>query len=336
MSANDIPASLSKADRAKLVEKSMPKWISPMLAKLTDKRFSDDEWIYERKFDGVRCLAYRNGGKVRLFSRNHHLQNNTYPELVQALERQVPQHFVVDGEVVAFRGNVTSFSRLQGRLGLNDSDAARGSGIAVYYYLFDLPFFGGYDLEKVPLRARKQLLRKAFRYADPLRYTQHRNSEGQKYHRAACRKGWEGVIAKRAVSEYAGKRSSDWLKMKCVNRQEFVIGGYTDPGGTRIGFGALLIGYYEGKRLRYAGRVGTGFDDKLLRDLHRSLKSRERKSPPFDAGDLPTSHVHWVRPELVGEVGFTEWTGDGKLRHPRFLGLRRDKDAREVERERAK
>ncbi|MGH8273958.1 MAG: non-homologous end-joining DNA ligase [Gammaproteobacteria bacterium] len=333
MTTNDALSVLSKVEREKLREKSQPKWVEPMLAKLTDERFSDEDWIFERKFDGVRCLAHRDGDKVRLFSRNRQPQNDTYPELVEALERQGPESFVADGEIVAFRGKVTSFSRLQGRLGLSDPDEARASGIAVYYYLFDLPYYADHDLEKLPLRARKRVLRKAFSYTDPLRYSRHRNTEGESYHREACRKGWEGIIAKRAEGAYAGKRSRDWLKMKCVHRQELVIGGYTDPESSRSGFGALLLGYYEGNRLCFAGRVGTGFDEEELRNLLRRLKSRERRTPAFDAEGIPRRHVHWVRPDLVAEIGFTEWTDDGKLRHPRYLGLRHDKDARDVVRE---
>ena len=166
--------------------------------------------------------------------------------------------------------------------------------------------------------------------SDPLRLTAHRNREGEKYFREACRRRWEGVIAKRAASRYVSRRTRDWLKFKCVNEQEFVIGGYTDPQGTRIGFGALLVGYYEHGRLMYAGKVGTGYDRSMLLDLSRQLRALERPSPPFASDELPRRNVHWVQPELVAQIGFTEVTRGGKLRHPRFVGLRRDKDPREV------
>lgn len=172
-----------------------------------------------------------------------------------------------------------------------------------------------------------------FSYERPLRFTAHRNREGESYYQNACRKGWEGVIAKRANSQYAHSRSKDWLKFKCSNQQEFVIGGYTDPKGERIGFGALLIGYYEDKELSFAGKVGTGFDDQTLRSMSKKLSSLERKSSPFASEDISNKGIHWVSPKLVAQVGFTEWTDDGKLRHPRFIGLRRDKNPREVVRE---
>jgi len=308
----------------------------PMLATLTDRRFSDPGWIYERKLDGERCIARREGSEVRLLSRNGKDLGDTYPELAEALAGQDGGAFVVDGEIVAFEGKLTSFSRLQKRMQISDRKEARASGVKVYYYVFDLLHLNGYDTTDVGLRHRKALLRKALKFRDPVRYTAHRNEDGEKYHREACRKGWEGIIAKRADSRYVHTRSRDWLKFKCVNQQEFVIGGYTEPEGQRIGFGALLIGYYDDGDLIYAGKVGTGYDDETLERLSSRLTSVERKHPPFDEGDLPQRDVHWVRPELVCEVGFTEWTADGKLRHPRFLGLRRDKDAEDVTRERPK
>lgn len=333
MPEHDPFAMLAPAERERLRQCAQPDWVAPMLATLTADRFSDPDWMFERKFDGVRCLAFRDGDSVRLFSRNHKSQNRTWPELVDALTAQAPREFIVDGEIVAFDGNLTSFARLQGRLGVHDPQAARASGIAIHYYAFDLPWYAGCDLRQLPLRARKRVLRKAFDYADPLRFSQHRNTQGEACHRAACRKGWEGIIAKRAGSAYVGKRSTDWLKMKCVHQQELVIGGYTDPGGSRSGFGALLLGYYADQRLCFAGAVGTGFNERQLHDLHAELARRSRPTPAFDADDLPTRGVHWVRPELVAEIGFTEWTHEGKLRHPRFLGMRDDKRARDVVRE---
>jgi DNA ligase D-like protein (predicted ligase) len=307
-----------------------------MLATLTERRFSEPDWIYERKLDGERCMTLRRGSSLRLLSRNSKELNETYPELADALSEQDAESFAVDGEIVAFEGRVTSFSRLQQRMQISDPEEARRSGVKVYYYLFDLLYLGGYDTTGVPLRHRKALLRQALRFADPIRFTAHRNEDGEAYYREACRKGWEGIIAKRADSGYAHTRSRDWLKFKCVNQQEFVVGGYTDPQGERVGFGALLIGYYDEDELKYAGKVGTGYDDETLERLSDRLAAIERKTPAFGEEDLPRNGVHWVTPELVAEVGFTEWTDDGKLRHPRFLGLRRDKQARQVKREQAK
>jgi bifunctional non-homologous end joining protein LigD len=322
--------SLPEDVRKKLKRKKQPSWTAPMLATLTDDRFSDPNWIFERKLDGERVLVFRKGKKVRLLSRNKKLLNNTYPELVDAYRKQPNGSFIVDGEVVAFQGKITSFSRLQGRMKITDPKEARKSRIAIYHYLFDLLFFDGYDTTRLSLRDRKALLRKALKFRGPLRLTAHRTEKGEKFHREACKAGLEGLIAKNAESEYVHTRSRDWLKFKCVNEQEFVIGGYTDPQGSRMGFGALLVGYYKGKQLKYAGTVGTGYDDKLLRDLGKRLRKIEKDDPPFSKDSLPKKNVHWVRPRLVGQVGFTEWTGDGKLRHPRFKGLRRDKKPKEV------
>ncbi len=322
--------------RDALVEAATPEWTSPMLATLTDEPFSDPDWIYERKLDGVRLLAFRRGGgRVRLMTRNRNNRDAAYPEITEALAAVDLDDFVLDGEVVTFDGNVTSFSRLQPRMNLQDPDRARRSGIPVYLYLFDVLHLEGHDVTRVELRHRKALLRSALDYDDPIRFTPHRNESGEAFLDEACSRGWEGLIAKRASSRYVHARSKDWLKLKCVNEQEFVIGGFTDPRGERIGFGALLIGYHDDGDLRYAGKVGTGYDDRTLADLSRRLESIERKTPPFDeANGLPSDGVHWVTPKMVCQVGFTEWTGDGKLRHPRFHGLRHDKDPEDVVRER--
>ena len=306
-------------------------WQQPTLATLTSERFSDRAWVYERKLDGVRVLAGRDGGEPQLWSRNHKRVDTAYPELVDAL-REHADRFVLDGEVVAFEGNRTSFARLQNRIHLSSARAARMTGVRIYYYAFDLLALGGYDLTRLPLRTRKRLLRECFEFADPLRFSAHRSGDGEDFYRQACARGWEGLIAKRADRPYRGGRSRDWLKFKCVSDQEFVVGGFTDPQGARSGFGALLVGYYEGGRLRYAGKVGTGYDERTLRDLRSRMDRLAREFSPF-ADPVGERGAHWVAPELVAEVGFTEWTDDGKLRHPRFTGLRRDKPAREVVRE---
>jgi bifunctional non-homologous end joining protein LigD len=324
---------LPEGERRLVRRARQPQWVEPMAATLTDERFSDPDWIYERKLDGVRVLGFKGGGRVRLYSRTRHEQNGAYPEIVEALEAQDPD-MVVDGEVVAFEGRQTSFARLQGRLGLRDPDRARRTGIAVFLYLFDLLYLEGHDVSRLPLRTRKSLLRRAIGFRGPLRFLTHRATRGEAYYAEACSKGWEGLIAKRASAPYQHRRSPDWLKFKCVAEQEFVIGGWTDPQGSRAGLGALLIGYHEDGALRYAGKVGTGFNERTLRDLRERLDGLARPESPFDRGAALPRTAHWVEPKLVAQVGFTEWTHDGRLRHPRYLGLREDKRPRDVIRER--
>jgi bifunctional non-homologous end joining protein LigD len=297
-----------------------------MKAVLWDAPFSDRDWIFERKLDGVRCLAHRDGDGVRLVSRTDRSMNGDYPELVEALGTEPCEDFVIDGEVVAFgEGGVTSFSRLQRR---------HRERVAIFYYVFDLLRLRGEDVRDLPLRQRKAELRRALRFEGHVRFSPHRNEHGEELFRDACRKGLEGLMAKRADSPYRATRSSDWRKLKCHAEQELVIGGYTAPQGSRTDFGALLVGYYEDGRLSYAGKVGTGFDQATLRDLGARLRKLERDDSPFlDVHPIPRG-THWVEPELVGQIAFTEWTRDGRLRHPRFLGLRNDKVAADVVRER--
>ena len=314
---------------------SQPSWLDPELATLTADRFTDPAWIFERKFDGERCLAFRDGDQLRLMTRNQQQVTSTYPEIAEALRTQAAADFIVDGEVVAFDGDETSFSRLQQRLGVRDPGPALRAEVPVYVYLFDVLWAGGRDVRPRPLLERKAVLRDLLSFSGPLRYAEHRDTEGEAYYQQACRLGWEGLIAKRADSPYRPGRNRDWLKFKCLNGQEFVIGGYTDPQGSRVGFGALLLGYYGADgRLHYAGKVGTGFDRPTLTGLHTALAADERPCAAFEpVRGLPRSRVHWVEPRLVAQVGFSEWTTDGELRHPRFQGLRRDKDPADVVRE---
>jgi bifunctional non-homologous end joining protein LigD len=298
----------------------------PMKAVLWDEPFSDPDWIYERKLDGIRCLAHRDAKGVRLLSRTDRDMADQYPEVVRALAEERSRDFVVDGELVAFdRRGVTSFQRLQRR---------GRERVAIFLYVFDVLRLDGDDLRELPLRERKARLRRGFGFHDHVRYTPHRNEQGEQIFREACRKGLEGIIAKRADSPYRATRSSDWRKLKCHAEQELVIGGYTAPQGSRTDFGALLVGYWEKDQLRYAGKVGTGFDHQLLQDLGKQLRELERDDSPFVHVHPIPRGTHWVEPDLVGQIGFTEWTRDGRLRHPRFLGLRHDKPARDVVRER--
>jgi bifunctional non-homologous end joining protein LigD len=314
---------------------SLPAWVEPELATLTRDRFSDAGWLFERKLDGERCLTFADRDGVRLMSRNQRDISTTYPEIAAAVAAQITAPGqILDGEIVAFRGGATSFSQLQQRLGLLHPSESLVSSVPVTYYIFDILYTGGRDARSLPQRERKQILRQVLSFEDPLRYTEHRERDGEMYYAQACRDGWEGLIAKRAAAPYHAGRTRDWLKFKCENAQEFVIGGYTDPQGSRQGLGALLLGYYDtGGRLNYAGKVGTGFSESVLRQLHSTLSRLTRHNPPFDIGRLPRAHVHWVEPRLVAEVGFSEWTTDGQLRHPRYQGLRDDKDPSEVVRE---
>jgi DNA ligase D-like protein (predicted ligase) len=318
---------LDAAERELIAAADPPTGSQAMKATLTRERFSDPEWIFERKLDGIRCIATRTPNeRVQLHSRNGLSMNGRFPEIVEALSTQDCQSFAVDGEVVAFEGSATSFARL----------AERGHHyVPVYLYAFDLLWLDGYDLRNLPLRTRKRLLARMFTYDDPLRLTAHRNGAGEAMYEEACEKGWEGVIAKRADSTYGAARSRDWLKFKCEQGQELVIGGYTAPQGSRTELGALLVGYYDDGQLRYAGKVGTGFDRVTLRELGEMLRARRASDSPFaDAAGIRERGVTWVRPELVAQIGFTEWTSYGRLRHPRFLGLREDKAPAEVVRER--
>jgi bifunctional non-homologous end joining protein LigD len=316
---------LDDSERALIKKGAPPSGSDAMRAKLTDERFSDPEWIYERKLDGIRCIGVRDGGKPKLWSRNNLSLDGRYPEIVDALGADAETRFAVDGEVVAFDRGQTSFARL----------AARGHHrVAVFYYVFDILWLDGYDLRRLPLLARKRLLRKALGFKGHVRLTAHRNRDGEEYFREACKRRWEGVIAKRADSTYTSARSADWLKFKCEHGQELVIGGYTAPRGSRTRFGALLVGHYDGDALRYAGKVGTGFDQATLDELGDRMEKLQRATPPFaDPGAIRERAVTWVKPELVAQIGFTEWTDQGRLRHPRFQGMRDDKAAREVVRE---
>jgi bifunctional non-homologous end joining protein LigD len=327
---------LSIKARGRLRYRAQPAWIAPMLATLTDRIPPGGGWIYEPKLDGVRVAAYVTGGSVRLFSRNRKPVEGGYPELVEALSLAVRGDAVLDGEIVAPdpATGLSSFARLQRRMHLRDAQRANRTGVSVEFYLFDCLFYEGIDLTGLPLLDRKKVLRDVVWYDGPIRFTPYRTTGSDAMYREACAKGAEGIIAKRAESRYVSARSTDWLKIKCVQQQEFVIGGYTGPQGAREHLGALLVGYYdEDGSLRYAGKVGTGYDRQTLERLYRKLVPLQRRTSPFTPGPVPAGEVQWVTPKLVAQIGFGEWTEAGLLRHPRFLGLRDDKSAREVRRE---
>jgi DNA ligase D-like protein (predicted ligase) len=298
------------------VKKPSGGWREPMAATLTQDRFTGPDWIFERKFDGIRLLAFKDEAEVRLLSRNQLPQNASYPSIVRAIAALPVREAILDGEATGvWEGRGTS----------------RGSGPLVAYHVFDILRLDGRDVTALPLHERRALLATL-----PLRPPLQRVESlvDERPWERACREGWEGVIAKRRDAPYEHRRSPHWLKMKCEATQELVVGGFTDPQGGRVGLGALLVGYFEGDELVFAGKVGTGFDTALLLDLRARLDTLEVAKPPFTrAVGLPRIRAHWVRPEVVVQVAFTEWTVHGKLRHPRLLGVRTDKAAREVVRE---
>ena len=281
----------------------MPDWLEPMAATLTQERFAGPDWLFERKFDGIRLIAYKQDRDVRLYSRNRLLQR--LPEVERAVAALPVDDVVLDGEV-AWDGRSS-------------------------YHVFDIVWLNGKSTTGLPLEERRALLER-LDFKAPLARVPLLDDPAP-WERAK-REGWEGVIAKRRGSPYEHRRSKHWLKMKCEASQEFVVGGFTDPQGGRVGLGALLIGYYDDGDFVFAGKIGTGFDTKLLLDLRRRLDAIELPASPFTRSKgLPRLRAHWVKPVIVVQVGFIEWTVHGKLRHPRLLGVRHDKDPRDVVRE---
>ncbi len=289
-----------------------PEWLEPMAATLTQERFTGPEWIFERKFDGIRLIAFKNGSDVRLFSRNRLPLNGSYPSVVQAIANLPVHDVILDGEATGGWGSL-----------------GRGE-----YYVFDILWLDGRNVTALPLDERRALLGEL-----PLRLPLEQvvTLDDPKPWDLARAEGWEGVIAKRRDSKYEHRRSKNWLKMKCEETHAFVVGGFTDPQGKRVGLGALLVGYFaprpgsghpeqdsmgDGDDFCFAGKIGTGFDTALLLELRARLDAIEIPKTPFTrATGLPRLRAHWVRPEVVVEAGFIEWTGHGKLRHPRLLGV---------------
>jgi ATP-dependent DNA ligase len=276
----------------------VPDWLVPMAATLTQERFTGPEWIFERKLDGIRLLAYKDGVEVRLLSRNKLPLSESYPAIRAAVAALPLSSAVLDGEATGAWGR-------PGRLA---------------YHVFDILWHDGRDVTGLPLENRQALLA-ALPFEPPLERVPPLDDD-LPWERA-CAEGWEGVIAKRRGSPYEHRRSPHWLKMKCELRQPFVVGGFTDPQGSRVGLGALLVGCVDGDDLAFAGKVGTGFDNAMLLDLRARLDALEIPASPFTrARGLPRLRAHWVRPEVVVDVGFIEWTVHDKLRHPRLLGIR--------------
>jgi bifunctional non-homologous end joining protein LigD len=337
----DLPAKLSdlreRLRKTKAPEKKFSAREQPlMLATLQERPFSRPEWIFEIKYDGVRALAERNGDKVELYGRNGTQITNRYPELGEALKKLPVEHFVIDGEIVALdeRGQ-PNFQRLQARMHLasaRDIQLAMATA-PVEGFFFDCLALEGYDLRSLPLIDRKGFLKSFLPLLGQAHYSDHVVGAGEAFFDAASERGLEGIVAKKANSRYVGGRSRDWIKLKCQRRQEFVIGGYTDPQGGRTYFGALHLGLYSDKRLVYVSKVGTGFDTKTLRAIWEKMQPLGQAKSPFTEKS-PTGHGHhWIEPKLVCEVRFSDWTDDGGIRHPAFLGLRRDKKPEECRKE---
>lgn len=293
----------------KTQKKIAPRFVPPMLATLVKEPFSDKDWIFEKKFDGQRCIVVKKGQDVTLYSRNRKNLNRAYPELVELLKKQ-RKSFVVDGEIVA-----KTFASLQKRMQRKVAEEK----IPVALYLFDALNVQGEDLRAKPLLERKKALKKAISFSGKLHYVKHVKTKGIEAFQQAERKKWEGIIAKRAASQYVSKRSKDWLKFKCEKTGTFVIAGFTQPKGSRVGIGALILGHKKEGKWRYIGKVGTGFNTELLQLLAKKLKRIERDSPPF-TGRFP-KEVHFVMLKYFCKLAFTEWTNDGKLRHPRFFKM---------------
>lgn len=295
-----------------MIRTRLPDWLEPMAATLTAQRFVDPAWIYERKFDGIRMLAYKQGSSVELWSRNRLSLTAAYPNVVRALAALPVKTAIFDGEAVG---------------------AWRREGEADYQ-VFDVLWLDGQAVVAWPLEQRRTLLAGVPFRSPVARVAAVDPVDDDPPWVRACREGWEGVIAKRLDAPYEHGRSRSWLKMKCEASQELVVGGFTEPEGRRVGLGALLVGYFEGPDLVYAGKVGTGFTENLLLNLRARLDRLRRASPPFARGSGLPRQAHWVEPGLVVQVAFSEWTAHGKLRHPRLVAIRADKAARDVVKER--
>jgi bifunctional non-homologous end joining protein LigD len=311
------------------VRRPMPTRLAPQLATRAQVAPAGDEWLHEIKFDGYRILAHVRAGRVRLLSRNGHDWTRRFESQASGLETLRAETAILDGEMVAMCSDgATSFRELQERISAKDTGA-------LVFQVFDLLHLDGHDLSDVRLADRKAALQQLLAASQlaasgSIRFSDHVVGSGEAFFEHACSLGLEGSIAKRADAPYRGRRNANWIKLKCSNHAEFVVGGFTPPTGARKGFGSLLLGARDGKTFRYAGRVGSGFSDRQLRQLHADLRKRRIPESPFTE-DVPTARgTVWVKPELVVEVEFTERTRDGRLRHPTFRGVREDRDPSEV------
>jgi bifunctional non-homologous end joining protein LigD len=332
---SDSPPSTVK-DLPGAIRKPMPTAIHPMLATPVEKPFDDPDWLFEIKWDGYRAVSFLQDGKVRLVSRNQNELTGEFPELRELSKLIKAKNAILDGEVVALdEQGRASFSLMQQRTGIRKGGRRVGARreLQIVYYLFDLLYLDGYDLRRVALEQRKQALAQIVAPSDLVRYSDH-FPQGLALFDVAKQKGLEGILAKRRESHYEERRSREWLKIKVTQTVDCVVGGYTDPEGSRQYFGSIVLGLYDKKsRLIHVGQAGTGFNHAMLKEIFQVLKELESNRNPF-YGDVDAAHVHWVKPERVAEIKFTEWThetteGGMKLRAPVFLGLREDKDPKE-------
>lgn len=309
----------------------MPEFLAPQLATLVDKPPAGDEWLHELKFDGYRMLCFLSRGKARFLSRNGKDWTEKFPNLSASLKKLPATTAILDGEVVIQdKAGRSSFQALQ------QSMKSRAS--AFVFQVFDLVYLDGFSLTRTPLRDRKALLEELLtggKSKDPLRYSEHIEGNGPQFLKQACEYGIEGIVSKLADSPYESTRNKNWLKTKCIKRQEFVIAGYTPSKKDFPGFGSLILGVYDQGKLVYSGRVGTGFSIKQRLEIQKKLDRITQPSMPFAVKpkDPGLRDAHWAKPQLVAEVAFAEWTADGSIRHPSFQGLREDKKPTEIVRE---
>jgi bifunctional non-homologous end joining protein LigD len=308
----------------------MPEVIHPMLATLVDDPFSDPQWIFETKWDGFRSICFVNKGKARFVSRNQIEMTAQYPELATVARQVDARQAILDGEIVALdQEGMPRFQLLQPRVGRKSGlQALRGKG-EIVYFVFDLLYCDGYDLTRCSVVERKQALEQILRPASFIKLSDYIEGEGEAFFKEIEKFHLEGMIAKRADGPYFQKRSSDWLKVKTIQRSEVVIGGYTQPRGSRSHFGALVVGLYSDRELHYVAHVGGGFNQRSLADLHKIMQPLKAKKSPFVDAPKTNEPVQWLKPKLVAEVKFSEWTADARLRHPVFVGLREDKKPQE-------
>jgi bifunctional non-homologous end joining protein LigD len=313
------PGAPSNLERIGLTKEDNPGFIKPMLATLSEKPFSDDGWIFERKLDGFRCIAVKKGDDITLYSRNMKSLNVGFPEIVDILKKMKSPDFILDGELVVKSGGKISFEKIQERLSSSPNLKNKA-----YFYVFDLLHYNGFSLRALKLSLRKKMLDELLDFRSTVKVLPTLEKDGQSYFQEACRKGWEGIIGKNLGSPYLSKRSPLWKKIKCSLIGKFVVGGYTDPKGSRSGFGALLLGTKGKGGIIYNGKVGTGFDEARISSIHQDLKKIETEKNPF-AQKIKEKDVHFVKPKHIAEVRYTEITRDGQLRHPVFLRMEKQK-----------
>lgn len=310
----------------------MPNKIKPQLATLVNDFPDGKQWSYEIKYDGYRLLSFIDHGKVHLYTRNNNDWTNKFPEIAHQLSKFKAKRLILDGELVALnKRGISEFQLLQKAISLNKNTN-------IVYYVFDIMYYDGYSLKSLSLNERREFLKQAWKgFKQPLiQKSESFQGKAKALLKAACKKGFEGLIAKNNESPYEEKRTKTWLKLKCKHEQEFIIVGYTPPLGSRQYFGALLIGYYDKhKRLQYAGRVGTGFNEDTLKEIYQKMqKLKTKKSHFFEPNAIPqVKKVTWIKPILAAEIAFTEWTDDNRIRHPAFKGLRLDKPTKNIYKE---